>query len=183
LTYINKITKEYPVNYIHIVNRKHSFDDYAIVYNSQKPKITASQTLRELKPLLIGDKYFKQYEILNKTAEQIKQVYLDKKAEVKKAFLEKAEKPRVDTGLGFFVDGDRASKDNFKERWENMIDTDTTTVKDADNVLHQNISRVDVHSIYMAIYNAGDALFSWKWSKEAEIDACSTAEDVDAVVW
>ena len=70
--YINKTTKEYPVYEVHIKNRKHSFDDYAIVYNSEIPSHDPfTQVAVEVKPVLKDGNYFKQYEIRQLTEEGI----------------------------------------------------------------------------------------------------------------
>lgn len=91
-------------------------------------------------------------------------------------------KPRVNTTLGYFVDGGRDNKDDFFSKWESMLDTDTTTVRDADNQFHIGVTRAQMQTIYRAIVANGEALLTWKWNKEMEINSCTTSAEVMAVV-
>lgn len=90
-------------------------------------------------------------------------------------------KPRVDTGLGFFVDGGRENKDDFYSKWLTMDVDDTTTVKDADNQFQPNITKSQMETIWKSIVANGEAVLGAKWAKEAEIDACTTIEQLKAV--
>ena len=92
-------------------------------------------------------------------------------------------KPRVATGLGYDVDGGRDNKDDFFSKWESMLDTDVTTVRDADNQFHPNTTRVQMQTIYRAIVANGEAVLTWKWQKEIEIAACTTVAQLNAVVF
>lgn len=185
-TYINFRTGEYPVLKKHIINRGKGFKDYALVYNSQKPAVAASQKLREVTPILIGDKYFKQYVVVDKSTKQIEEVYNNKLQEIKKAFIEASIKPRVGVQLIsvdkiIYVDGGRSNKDDFKETWENMADDETTIVKDADNNFQNDLTKDDLHAIYQAILVNGKALYARKWELENLVNSAETAEDVEAI--
>ncbi len=72
MNYINTITNEYPVYEVHIKARNKGFEDYAMVYNSERPqydKIT--QMCVEVHPMLVGGVYFRKYEVKDKSASQI----------------------------------------------------------------------------------------------------------------
>lgn len=90
-------------------------------------------------------------------------------------------KPRVDSTLGYFVDGGRDNKDDFFSKWEAMSDVSTTTVRDADNQFHPNTTKAQMQTIYRAIVANGELLLQWKWAKEQEIEACTTTEQLNAV--
>lgn len=91
-------------------------------------------------------------------------------------------KPRVTTTLGFDVDGGRDNKDDFFSKWEAMSDSDVTTVRDADNQFHTGITKAQMQVIYRAIVANGELLLANKWAKEVEVNACTTIEELDAVV-
>ena len=72
MNYINTTTNEYPVYEVHIKARNKGFEDYAMVYNSERPqydKIT--QMCVEVHPMLVDGVYFRKYEVQDKSAAQI----------------------------------------------------------------------------------------------------------------
>lgn len=92
--------------------------------------------------------------------------------EVKKKYKKLlASTPRVDTGLGFFVDGGRENKDDFKSKWELMATNDVTTVRDADNNFHANVTKAQMKTIWKKIVLNGEAVLQEKWQKETAIDS------------
>jgi hypothetical protein len=99
-----------------------------------------------------------------------------------KAHIASITKPRVTTSLGYDVDGGRDNKDDFFSKWETMADADVTTVRDADNQFHPNTTKVQMQTIYRAIVANGEAILVWKWTKEQEITACTTIEQLEAIV-
>lgn len=90
--------------------------------------------------------------------------------------------PRVETSLGFVVDGGRNNKDDFYSKWLTMGIDETTTVKDADNQFHQNITKSQMEVIWKSIVANGEILLQDKWTKESQIDACTTIEQLEAIV-
>ena len=105
------------------------------------------------------------------------------KVQALKAHIATITKPRVDSMLGYFVDGGRDNKDDFFSKWEAMSDTDVSTVRDADNQFHPNTTRAQMQTIYRAIVANGEALLTLKWQKEIEIANCTTIAQVAAVVF
>ena len=154
---------------------------YSVVDNGETIDATKISTGHHIE--LINGVYTKVYDYMDKDIEVYRQERLQ---EVKASFNYKARKPRVEVVISnsrtIFVDGGRTNKDDFKEKWENMADTDTTTVRDADNNFVTDCTKDDLYAIYQAIYKNGEALYAWKWSKEAEINACTTLADLAAVV-
>jgi hypothetical protein len=104
------------------------------------------------------------------------------KIQALKAYVANITKPRVASGLGYDVDGGRDNKDDFFSKWESMLDTDVTTVRDADNAFHVGITKAQMQLIYRAIVANGEALLTFKWQKEVEINTCTTLAELDAVV-
>lgn len=89
--------------------------------------------------------------------------------------------PRVETSLGYAVDGGRNNKDDFYSKWLTMGDGDTTTVKDADNEYHQNSTKSDLEVIWKTIVTNGESTLQAKWSKEAQINSATTIEELEAI--
>ncbi|MDC7249265.1 MAG: hypothetical protein PQJ49_05030 [Sphaerochaetaceae bacterium] len=80
-------------------------------------------------------------------------------------------KPKVFVkSLNIYVDGGRENKDDFKSKWELMNDNKVTTVKDADNNFHPNITKAQMKDIWSAIVMNGEAVLNEKWTKENEIN-------------
>lgn len=139
-----------------------------------------------------------------KTVDELKEQLLK---DTKDKFVELSTKPRVEVTLPrvsiveeveteapitFFVDGGRDNKDDFKTKWELMLDAyvdangndipaETTTVKDADNKYIQDITKSEMFIVWTSIVMDGEAIYNWKWSKEDEIKACTTIEQLEAI--
>ena len=107
--------------------------------------------------------------------------------EIKEAFKRASVKPKVEVRLSddltVIVDGGRTNKDDFKEEWESMADDETTTVKDANNEFHTDITKDQMQKIYKAIVTNGKVLFQNKWTLEALVSAAETVEEVEAIKW
>lgn len=84
-------------------------------------------------------------------------------------FKEISERPRVDTGLGYFVDGSRLDKENFITGQKYSL----PTIKDADGIF-QDVTNEDYNIIIQKIEENGLYLYQTKWTKEQEILALTT---------
>lgn len=115
----------------------------------------------------------------NRLLEVKKRILLEEVSRVYREIL--SSKPRVDTGLGFFVDGGRDNKDDFKSKWELMSDSDTTTVKDADNNFHPNITKNQMETIWKSIVFNGETILREKWNLENAIKSAATIEELEAI--
>ena len=106
---------------------------------------------------------------------------------IKEAFKRASFKPRVKVELSddltIVVDGGRTNKDDFKEEWENMADDGTTTVRDANNEFHSDITKDQMDKIYKAIVANGKALYAKKWNLEEQIKNAKTIAEVEAIKW
>ena len=111
------------------------------------------------------------YEAIPRDIEALKEAM---KSKVSIAFKALANKPRVDTGLGYYVDGGRDNLGDFEVGKEYNL----PQVKDADGNFHA-INAGDYDTIIGAIKSNGLALYQEKWAKEAEIDALTT---LDAII-
>ena len=81
------------------------------------------------------------------------------------------------------IDGGRFDKDNFKEKYQLMdrLSETAAAIKDSNNILHP-CTRNDVEACYLNIVSYHDIAMSAKWTKEAEILACTTLDEINAVV-
>ena len=85
------------------------------------------------------------------------------------------QRPRVDTTLGFDVDGSYEDLKNFETGKEFNI----LTVKDADGI-NRTITLLDYDTIITAIKQKGLVLYQEKWTEEAMIDAMTTLDEIIA---
>ncbi|WP_321276913.1 hypothetical protein [Thiomicrorhabdus indica] len=81
------------------------------------------------------------------------------------------------------VDGGRTNKDDFKTEWEMMPEEGVTTVRDADNAFHYDVTKTEMETIWKAIAENGRLLYQWKWSKEAEITQATTIQELEVISW
>jgi hypothetical protein len=98
-----------------------------------------------------------------------------KKNELKSLFKIKMERPRVDTGLGFFVDGGYNDLENYKIAKE----LGTEILKDADNKIHQIKKQNVWDKVIKAIQENGFKLMKKKWDLENEISDLKTIKEVN----
>lgn len=96
-----------------------------------------------------------------------------KKTHLKGLFSAKMSRPKVDTGLGFEVDGSKDDLANFEIAKSLELDF----IKDADGKLNK-IKTSDWDVIIKVIKQKGVSLFQEKWELEAKIDACKTLEEL-----
>lgn len=106
----------------------------------------------------------------DKTSNEIKKRSLQEaRNKVKEKYINNFKKntarPRVDTGLGFDVDGSYQDLLNFEVGAEFQL----TTLKDADNNIHE-VTAEDYNTIIQKIKENGIRLLSEKWQKEQEIE-------------
>jgi len=120
----------------------------------------------EIKENLVENKYKITYEKIERPLEEVIETLL---GEIKVSFERiKNKRPRVDTGLGYDVDGSREDKDNFRELYSSMGETDITVLKDADNNFHQ-VTKEEVLQIANKIALNGQRIYALKWEKEEEL--------------
>lgn len=132
---------------------------------------------------LIDGVYTKVYDYIDKPIEECQQIVLNKL----KAKFNSIRRPRVpltlEDGTAIEIDGGREDKDNFKEESDRLLRNNLTdtVIKDADNVSHP-ATQTDVYNGYVAIVDNFASVMQWKWAKEAEIDGCTTIDELKAVV-
>lgn len=118
---------------------------------------------------LVGNKYIISYTPIERPISEVHEAMLK---DLKDVFIDKSERPRVDSGLGYFVDGSRIDKENF----EIGKDLGLPKVKDADNQWH-DVTDSDYDTIILAIKIDGAYLWDMKNTKEKEILALATVEE------
>ncbi len=119
---------------------------------------------------LIGNVFTISYTATDKPLESIKELMLK---DLKESFLNYALRPKVDTGLGFIVDGGRDDIKNFEIGKKYALEA----VKDADGNMHP-VTDSDYDVIISAIEQKGMSLYGIKWQKEAEINAMNTVDEI-----
>lgn len=85
-------------------------------------------------------------------------------------------RPRVDTGLGFAVDGGYADVENLKVGRAMGL----TQVKDADNIM-QTITLDQWDTIIGAAQARGLALYQTKWQTEDAINAATSMQALEEI--
>jgi len=134
------------------------------------------------------DRYYNYDEVVDKLSMTVSKIPIPKDIseiktrmllDLKNDFLNKSTRPIVlIESLGISVDGGRTDYDNFYAKWESMSDTDLTTVKCSDNILHNDITKDEVQIIYRSIFANGEALMKIKWQKEQQINQLQTIDDL-----
>lgn len=94
---------------------------------------------------------------------------------IKDTFMTNQKDPVVDTGLGFSVDGSYESVKNFEIGKKYTL----PSVKASDNTFH-NVTDADYDTIISAIEVFGVTLFQIKWTKESEVQAMTTLDELKA---
>lgn len=99
--------------------------------------------------------------------------------ELKDNFIEYGIKPRIDTGLGFAVDGGYFNLIDF----QSGVELEFYTVRDADNILH-TLTREEMLTIVSAIQQNGLNSYNKKWTLEDTIKniEIETADEYDEKV-
>ena len=113
----------------------------------------------------------KNNELVPRAVSEVKALLITKARNlIKKEML----RPKVDTGLGFSVDGGYQDLQNFKIGQ----DLNAPLVKDADGNFHEATPEM-YNVIIGAIKTNGLALFSKKWSVEKDIEELTTFEELE----
>jgi len=95
---------------------------------------------------------------------------------LKEAFTQAKIRPRVDTTLGYDVDGGYEDLTNY----ENAKILELDTIKDADNNM-QSVTAEELDIIIQKIREHGAAQYQRKWTIEAELNNASTIEELNQV--
>ena len=96
--------------------------------------------------------------------------------DLKEAFTQAKIRPRVDTTLGYQVDGGYEDLTNY----ENARILELDTIKDADNNM-QSVTAEELDTIVQKIREHGAAQYQRKWTIEAELNNASTIEELNQV--
>ena len=92
-------------------------------------------------------------------------------------------KPEVDLGNGLLIDGGRQDILNF-EAYRDLLDAQGApegTIRGADNQFHV-LSLTEISSMILQLKGYALQAFQDKWTKEAQIAATTTIEELDAIV-
>lgn len=108
----------------------------------------------------------------NSTAKPLAEVKARLKSDVSSKYKKDSKRPRVDTSLGYFIDGSRDDLDNF----ERGLKRGSTKIMDADNMLH-DATREDFDTCVRAIEDAGEAMIIAKWKEKLKIDSFSSIQE------
>ena len=156
IKYTNKLTKE----------ELNNLGYYLLKYESKPNKRYYNY---ETKTEIQEGYYVTSYTPVNKPIDEVKTLM---QKELKKAFLEYAKRPQVDTSLGYSVQAGRNDLENFGIGKEFGIDA----VRDINNEMHL-VTQEDYNTIILAIKQKGILLYQTKWSKELEINEFETIQD------
>ena len=118
---------------------------------------------------LVDNKYVVSYTTIDRPISEVHESMLQ---DLSKAYAEYKDRPKVDTGLGFVVDGGYNDIKNFEIGKKYAL----PEVKDANNNKH-SVTISDYDTILSAIELNGISLFVTKDTKEQEIRALTTVED------
>jgi hypothetical protein len=149
-------------------------------YRRQLKAIAAMAKKDEVDPFTIEMPQKPSY--IEETIEGLKD---KKKDEIKQAYLAEVNaRPRVETSLGFAVDGSRSDLENFKDGKELGL----LEVRDADNNT-QAINETHWDIIISAVRQNGLAILQKKWALQDQIDGVTTTDlaqaqtELDAISW
>jgi hypothetical protein len=108
------------------------------------------------------------YNVEPRDTEEVKQRMLKDLSDTFKVL---SKRPKVDTTLGFIIDGGREDLENLKVGKEFNL----PFIKDANGINH-SITNEDYDTAILAIKQNGINLYQTKWNKKAEIDSFTTIE-------
>jgi len=100
----------------------------------------------------------------------------EKKRDLKELFVAATVRPRVDTGLGFEVDGGSKDLTNF----EVVRDLKIKQIKLSDNSIRE-LKDGDAEKIVNAIKMAGVKRYAEKWEWEKKIDAAKSIDELEKI--
>lgn len=154
--YVDKVTEE----------QLNSYGYFKVEFQSQPNRRYYTHTEQNG---IVNGKYVVGYNVVERPIGELQDVML---RDLKEAHDKYSIRPRVDTGLGYFVDGSRIDKENFEVGKELNL----PKVKDADNNWH-DVTSSDYDTILLAIKQNGVNLWYTKNTKEEEIKALPTVAD------
>lgn len=170
----NDAVKEWNITEKHISNRGHSIDDYVEIMQILPPEVKPWEELREVKPQILNGRVYQNFEIVEMSVDNFKKIRLTiLKKETEKAL---EERPEIDTGLGFSVEGgyrDLINFDSGKKMGLNKI-------RDSQNKT-KIIDPLEWDTIIGAIRNYGLKILQSKWDTEDLINAATTHVEVAAI--
>ena len=185
----------YPIlldNFLQVIGNVNSRVDQTLITDNgyfpfnllQKPQDTTRQQVQD-NGLVIGtDGYVKtDYVMVDKAFSDtdMTDILNEKLSMLKQGFEEVSRRPKVDTGLGFFVDGSHADLQNFKLGQDlgllSMIDTDGTL---------QVVTIEDYATVITAIQVAKLTLMQTKWDTKAllqavDLQSTTSLAEIDAI--
>jgi len=111
--------------------------------------------------VVIGDEYVVTYTATERPLTEVQDMMLK---DLNETFDKYSVRPRVDSTLGYFIDGARTDKENFEVGKKHNL----PQIVDADNIYH-NVTSADYDIILNAIELHGISLWQTKQTKRAEI--------------
>ena len=119
-------------------------------------------------------------EIPEKTLEEVKAEKLEELAQVTALFENNLNKDMYFTSsLGFRVNGDRRTRSNIEDLIA-FTQTFPVAYRDYDNQV-QEVTREQLQTMLAEHVTNGNGLYEQKWNFEAQINACTTKEEVEAI--
>ena len=119
-------------------------------------------------------------EIPEKTLEEVKAKKLEELARVTAKFENNLNKDMYFTSsLGFRVNGDRRTRSNIEDLIQ-FSPAFPVQYRDYDNQV-QEVTREQLQAMLAEHVTNGNGLYEQKWNFEAQINACTTKEEVEAI--
>lgn len=107
------------------------------------------------------------------------------KGRIRAAF-DRAPEVGCQVSLGFVMDSRREDIDNLARLRDRVLETGTTSttvqIRDKANQFH-TLTVAELSTVVVEMVDFGLGLYSHKWQREQDIDACATIEEVEAVTW
>lgn len=88
----------------------------------------------------------------------------------------------LNSSLGFAVDARRSGSKNDLQNIEALIDMGATEIKDANGIMHA-VTAENLNMIKSEIQQYAIGLYQKKWRLEAQIEASTTDEELNAIRW
>ena len=146
-----------------------------------KPELTdkeIQETEREI--VLLDNKFVFADEHADELLTEAKEKKLEELAQVTALFEDNLNKDMYFTSsLGFKVNGDRRTRSNIEDLIA-FTQTFPVAYRDYDNIM-RNVTENDLRTMLAEHITNGNNLYSQKWDFEAQINACTTKEEVDAI--
>jgi len=162
----NELQERYPDGIINDFEFTEDIDLYE--YNEAMDTFELIQDWEDIKNQREADRLIQEFE----------QAKILKLREIKQDFENAGIRPRVDTTLGYDVDGGYRDLTNYK----NARDLGVTQVKDADNNM-QDVTDTDLETIVQKIKTNGLSLYHHKWDLENQVNETTTIEELENINW